>query len=144
MIKQIRNIIDEQMQAYGLSELKIGTVISTSPLKIKISDRITLSQEQLLLTEEVLEKKIKLIHKHNAQTGTFVVKQQTESDSLHLVKGNTENELHPFCIIQEGLKVNDKVIIISAEKNQKFIVLSKVREKKSVLIDGITSEWSWS
>lgn len=144
MINEIRAIIDEQMSDYGLSELKIGTVISEKPLKIKINDKIILRQSQLLLTEEVLEKKIKLIHKHDAVTGTFIVKQQNEIDPLHLVRGNTEKELHQECIIQEGLKSGDKVIMISAEKNQKFIVLSKIRQKKSVLIDAITSQWRWS
>ena len=33
MIEVIRNIIDEQMNAYGLTDLAIGTVVSISPLK---------------------------------------------------------------------------------------------------------------
>ena len=47
MIEVIRNIIDEQMNAYGLTDLAIGTVVSISPLKIKLTDRITLNENHL-------------------------------------------------------------------------------------------------
>lgn len=168
MIEVIRNIIDEQIADFGLAELKLGTVVKVNPLEIKISDRIVLSEKQLLLTEQVLEKKIKLEHTHSideavvsssshshsvsgntASAGddahTHGVDIQTSSSShSHSISGGTSKQLHGECIIQEGLMVSDKVIMMSVEKNQKFVVLSKVRDKKSVLIDGITSRWEWS
>lgn len=168
MIEVMRKIIDEQMGSYGLSDLKIGTVVSESPLKIRLNDRITLNENQILLTEFVLEKALKLIHKHGVEsvnmgsnTHTHSVSGNTEvsdpEQHKHAVNLNTSSYSHSHSldltikdnlgskiIIQEGLKTNDKVIMMSAEKGQKYIVLSKLRDKKKVLIDCITGNWDWS
>lgn len=166
MIEAIRKIIDEQMNSFGLSDLKIGTVVSESPLRIRLNERIILNENQILLTEFVLEKSLKLIHKHGVEnvsisqsTHSHKVVGSTKSakEHIHLIDLQTQENTHSHnasitikdnlgakIIIQEGLKVNDKVIMVSAEKGQKYIVLSKVRDKKKVLIDCISGTWNWS
>ena len=166
MIEVIRNIIDEQMNSYGLSDLAIGTVVSISPLKIKLTDRITLNENQILLTEFVLEKSLKLIHKHGVEdvkissyTHSHKVEGATlkEKEHNHKIDLNTETDTHSHkaeitikdnlgakIIIQEGLKNGDKVIMMRTEQGQKYVVLSKVRDKKSVIIDCISGTWDWS
>lgn len=166
MIEVIRNIIDEQMNAYGLTDLAIGTVVSISPLKIKLTDRITLNENQILLTEFVLEKSLKLIHKHGVEdvkiskyTHTHKVEGATkkEQEHLHGIDLNTKPDTHSHkaeitikdnlgakIIIQEGLKNGDKVIMMRTEQGQKYVVLSKVRDKKAVIIDCISGSWDWS
>ena len=126
MIEVIRNIIDEQMNAYGLTDLAIGTVVSKGPLKIKLTDRITLNENQILLTEYVLEKSLKLIHKHGVEdvkiskyTHSHKVEGATkkEQEHLHGIDLNTKPDTHSHkaeitikdnlgakIIIQEGLK----------------------------------------
>lgn len=166
MIEVIRNIIDEQMNAYGLTDLAIGTVVSISPLKIKLTDRITLNENQILLTEFVLEKSLKLIHKHDVEdvkissyTHSHKVEgaTQKEKEHSHKIDLNTMTDTHSHdaeitikdnlgakIIIQEGLKNGDKVIMMRTEQGQKYVVLSKVRDKKSVIIDCISGSWDWS
>ena len=166
MIEVIRNIIDEQMNSYGLSDLAIGTVVSISPLKIKLTDRIILNENQILLTEFVLEKSLKLIHKHGVEdvkiskyTHTHKVEGTTkkEQEHLHGIDLKTKPDIHSHdvevtikdnlgakIIIQEGLKNSDKVIMLKTEQGQKYVVLSKVRDKKSVIIDCISGSWDWS
>ena len=103
MIEVIRNIIDEQMNSYGLSDLAIGTVVSISPLKIKLTDRIILNENQILLTEFVLEKSLKLIHKHGVEnvkiskyTHTHKVEGTTkkEQEHLHGIDLKTKPDIH--------------------------------------------------
>ena len=166
MIEVIRNIIDEQMNAYGLTDLAIGTVVSISPLKIKLTDRITLNENQILLTEFILEKSLKLIHKHGVEDvkiskyrHTHKVEGATmkEQEHLHGIDLNTKPDVHSHnaeitikdnlgakIIIQEGLKNGDKVIMMRTEQGQKYVVLSKLRDKKSVIIDCISGTWDWS
>ncbi|MGP1598974.1 DUF2577 domain-containing protein [Peptoanaerobacter stomatis] len=166
MIEVIRNIIDEQMNSYGLSDLAIGTVVSINPLKIKLTDRITLNENQILLTEFVLEKSLKLIHKHGIESVKIssythshkidgaTEKAQEHTHSLDLItKTDThshkaditiKDNLGEKIIIQEGLKNGDKVIMLKTEQGQKYVVLSKVRDKKSVIIDCISGSWDWS
>ena len=166
MIEVIRNIIDEQMISFGLTDLAIGTVVSISPLKIKHTDRITINENQILLTEFVLEKSLKLIHKHGVKgvkiskyTHTHKVEGATkkEQEHLHGIDLKTKPDEHSHdaeitikdnlgakIIIQEGLKNGDKVIMLKTEQGQKYVVLSKVRDKKSVIIDCISGSWDWS
>nr|DAY21016.1 MAG TPA: Protein of unknown function (DUF2577) [Caudoviricetes sp.] len=166
MIEVIRNIIDEQMNSYGLSDLAIGTVVSENPLKIKLTDRITLNENQILLTEFVLEKSLKLIHKHGienvkissythshkiegatekAQEHTHSLDLSTKTDTYsHKADITIKDNLGAKIIIQEGLKNSDKVIMLKTEQGQKYVVLSKVRDKKSVIIDCISGSWDWS
>ena len=166
MIEVIRNIIDEQMISFGLTDLAIGTVVSISPLKIKLTDRITLNENQILLTEFVLEKSLKLIHKHGVKdvkiskyTHSHKVEGTTkkEQEHLHGIDLNTKLDIHSHdaeitikdnlgakIIIQEGLKKGDKVIMLKTEQGQKYVVLSKVRDKESVIIDCISGSWDWS
>lgn len=166
MIEVIRNIIDEQMNSYGLSDLEIGTVVSINPLKIKLTDRITLNENQILLTEYVLEKSLKLIHKHGienvkissythshkiegatekAQEHTHSLDLSTKTDTYsHKADITIKDNLGAKIIIQEGLKNSDKVIMLKTEQGQKYVVLSKVRDKKSVIIDCISGSWDWS
>lgn len=47
---EIRKAVDEQLKSYGLTDYQSGTVVSIAPLKIKISDRITLEGEQIIQT----------------------------------------------------------------------------------------------
>ena len=64
LVKAMRSIVASQINSYGLTEYRIGEVVKESPLEIKISDRITLNESKLILTEQVLSKQIDLTHVH--------------------------------------------------------------------------------
>lgn len=120
LLKVIKSMTDTQIKAIDFSEYAVGTVVSENPLRIKISDRITIEEDMILLTEQVLEKKINLKHKHE---GVF--------------------SLQTKITIQEGLKKSDRVHLIRVSKGQQFIVISKIRDKKRVEITK-EDEWKWS
>lgn len=59
-------IMENSMRGYGLTDLAVGTVVSVSPLKVKVrEDMDALPEETLWLTSAVIEKKIPILkHKH--------------------------------------------------------------------------------
>ena len=137
----MRSLVASQINSYGLTEYRIGEVVKESPLEIKISDRITLNESKLILTEQVLSKQIDLTHVHQ-------VLGDTESAGgpamhTHAVDFDSQKSLTTLITITEGLKVGDFVHLLSVMKGQKFIVLSKVRDKKSVVINK-EDKWKWS
>ena len=141
LVKAMRSIVASQINSYGLTEYRIGEVVKESPLEIKISDRITLNESKLILTEQVLSKQIDLTHVHQ-------VLGDTESAGgpamhTHAVDFDSQKSLTTLITITEGLKVGDFVHLLSVMKGQKFIVLSKVRDKKSVVINK-EDQWKWS
>lgn len=140
-IKAMRSVVSSQLSSYGLTEYRIGEVTKESPLEIKISDRITLTESNLILTEQVLKKQLNLTHVHQ-------VLGDTESASgpaihTHPIDFDSQKSLTTLITITEGLKVGDFVHLLSVMRGQKFIVLSKVREKQSVIIDK-ENNWKWS
>lgn len=101
----VKSLVDLSLKSYGLADYRIGTVVSADPLEIRISDRLTLDREFLLLTQTVMEKTVNVKHRHI----------ETEPD-----------QLPEKLVIREGLKRGDKVLLLMVERGQKYIVLSKV------------------
>lgn len=62
----LRQMMQQSMEGYGLSDMTIGTVTGTKPLAVKIREGMAdIPQEALLLTAAVVEKKIPILkHKH--------------------------------------------------------------------------------
>ena len=140
-VRAMRSVVASQINSYGLTEYRIGEVVKESPLEIKISDRITLNESKLILTEQVLLKQLDLTHVHQ-------VLGSTESAGgpamhTHAIDFDSQESLTKLITITEGLKVGDFVHMLSVMKGQKFIVLSKIRDKKSVIINK-EDEWKWS
>ena len=141
LVKAMRSLVASQINSYGLTEYRIGEVVKESPLEIKISDRITLNESKLILTEQVLLKQLDLTHVHEILGDT----ENAGGPAMHThaVDFDSQKSLTTLITITEGLKVGDFVHLLSVMKGQKFIVLSKVRDKKSVVINK-EDQWKWS
>ena len=143
LLETIQQIIDTQMNAYGLADFRLGIVTKAAPLEIKISDQITLYEErgQLLLTEQVLLKQLDLTHVHlvlgETETGYGPAAHE------HHIEWDSQKNLTTLITITEGLTAGDKVLLLQLSRNQLYIVLSKVRDKKSVIINK-DDQWKWS
>lgn len=140
LIKSIQSIVEGYIKSKAFCDYRVGTVVEESPLKIKISDRITLDESKLILTEQVLLKQLDLTHVHlilgNTETGFG------PAGHDHHIEWDSQKNLTTLITITEGLKTGDKVHMLSVLDGQKFIVLSKVRDKKSVIINK-DDNWAW-
>lgn len=121
LLRVIQKINKNQMGAIDSCDYVIGTVVGINPLKVQISDRIILEEDMLLLTETVVEKKLNLKHTHPS-VGTA---------------------LETIIVIQEAIKIGDKLHLLKVSGGQLFIVLSKLRDKKSVVITK-DNQWNWT
>lgn len=137
-VKAMRSVVGSQLASYGLIEYRIGEVVKESPLEIKISDRITLNEKKLILTEQVLQKQLDLTHIHQVLGST-----KEAAGHTHPIDIKDQKSLTTLITINEGLKVGDFVHMLSVMRGQKFIVLSKIREQKKVVIDQ-NDTWKWS
>lgn len=65
----MRQMMQQSMEGYGLSDMTIGTVTSTKPLAVKIREGMAdIPQEALRLTAAVIEKKIPVLeHLHTTK-----------------------------------------------------------------------------
>ena len=140
-VRAMRSVVASQINSFGLTEYRIGEVVKEAPLEIKISDRITLEEKELILTEQVLLKQLDLTHVHQVLGDT----ESAGGPAMHAhhINFDSQESLTTLITITEGLKVGDFVHMLSVMRGQKFIVLSKVRDKKSVIINK-EDQWKWS
>ena len=102
LIKQIKQIAVDAVNAAGPAGFYEATVISAEPLKVQVDQKLILEKNQLILSRNVTTHEI-----------TVDVDWTTEKGTRKLT-------------IQNGLKHGDKVILARVQGGQKYIILDKV------------------
>lgn len=101
----IKVLVNQVLSSTEFADIELGEIVSIKPLKIKLSDRLILNQNQLMLTDAVTLKTINLTHKHE------------ESERA---------ELTSPIIVRDGLKKGEKVLLLKAKQGQTYVVISRV------------------
>ena len=134
----IKRMIQDTIKAENLADYTIGTITSVDPLKVRLSNiKEELYGACLYVTESVLEKTIdKVEHKHkyyDSDTGEGASGSSNRETEIELsniqcyLKGeplgySKDNKI----IINKGLEVGDKVIMLKVRHGQVYIILSKL------------------
>lgn len=100
-------------------DIVYGTVISTSPLKVKVDQKLTLEAEQLKLTRAVMDHEVEMTVDHQTETATGGSGDSAFESHLHNYKGRKK------FIIHNSLKQNDKVTMIRAHGGQQYLIIDK-------------------
>jgi hypothetical protein len=123
----INTIVQRHLNSSQLTDLRVGTVVSTNPMRISISVQMApLEKNVLMLTSEVVEKKIPVLsHSHSYSEGTT-------GESLEGLACYENGEALPvedgYIILNPALKEGDRVLLLRVQRGQMFIVLSRVME----------------
>lgn len=97
----IRMIVENTLRSWDLTDYAAGTVISVSPLRVRLHERLILEAKDLVLTTNVMDEKVPcytLCPEHGREYGK----------------------------IMNALEVGDKLILIKASRGQNFVVIGKV------------------
>lgn len=141
LIDTLQQIVGNSMKNAGLTDIVIGTVTKVGPLEVTlVSTMLPLPQEVLILTEPVIEKKIPITdHRHDV-THNHVIHDTytgggTSEDSnvcsvelKHIIcyeNGKPLPRRNGYIILNRGLEVGDKVIMLRVLNGQNFIILSR-------------------
>ena len=132
LIEAMQSVMQRTIRDSDLSDLVIGTVTKINPLQVtekSVSDPIP--AQALLLTEPVIEKKISTL-KHSHQISDSYTGGGTCADALESVKCYENGKALPadagYIILNRGLAVGDKVLMLRVSGGQRYIVLSRVFE----------------
>lgn len=116
LVSLIKKAAIEAVNAKDPVSVKVGTVVSASPLKISINQKITVSASQLLLTNAVrnhaLYAQVLLNTEEALSGGSYAHKHECKG----VKKFMTEQEL----------KAGEKVLLLRCDGGQKFIVLDRL------------------
>jgi hypothetical protein len=123
----INTIVQRHLNSAQLTDLRVGTVVSTDPLRISISVQMApLEKNVLMLTTEVVEKKIPVLNHSNNSS------EETTGESLEDLACYENGEALPvedgYIILNPALKEGDRVLLLRVQRGQMFIVLSRVME----------------
>lgn len=135
LVKVIKKAAMDAVKADKPVEVCFGNVISESPLKILVEQKLTLGAEQLVLTKAVTDHWVDIQVNHFTVNDNFMIPDHTHgtpagpSDSgnldtthKHGYKGRKK------ILVYNGLKAGEKVILIRFDKGQRFVVLDRVSE----------------
>lgn len=110
-MKAIKKAAVEAVNASKPTAIVFGKVISTSPLKINVDQKLTLTKAQLILTKNVTN------HQVNVTVSWTTENAQSHTHGISGVKTMT---------IHNGLSTGDEVVMIQEPGGQRFIVIDKV------------------
>lgn len=95
----IKKAAVEAVEASSPAKVMYGTVVASSPLAVRIEQRLTIPEAFLTLTKNVRDYKVRMS-----------------------VNGGTEQEY----TVKNGLKTGDRVMLLREQGGQNYIVLDKI------------------
>lgn len=139
IIETIKKAALDAMENSSPTSIMYGTVTSINPLEIQVEQKLLLTSEFLMLTKNVIDyetevsinwdtkqKNLNANHSHTCNISSseeFSVTIENKNIDLthnHDITGKKK------IIIHNGLKKNDKVILLQQQGGQKFLVLDKI------------------
>ncbi|WP_248930140.1 DUF2577 domain-containing protein [Paenibacillus hamazuiensis] len=88
--------------------IMFGTVTQTNPLEVSIDQRLILSEDFLVIPEQLTPFTVDLKHSHSYKDGV------------------TEEALTEPVVIRKGLETGDKLLLLRVQGGQQFIILDKL------------------
>lgn len=125
LIEIIKQAAVEAVKASNPCAIMFGKVISTSPLKINVEQRLTLDESHLILTSNVRDYKTKISFDNPGIKN--IVKNYTMDDIPGTdYKLSYQQPIQNEITVYNGLKMNESVILLQIQGGQKYIVLDRV------------------
>ena len=123
IVKKVHQAAVEAVESTKPVNVYFGEVVSVSPLKINVEQKMALGEKQLILTRNVTDFKTKITagniknyyYTGDVNSGTAPV------SPLHVhAVGTIDVTVH------NGLAVGDGVILIRQQEGQRFIVVDRI------------------
>lgn len=123
IVKKVHQAAVEAVESTKPVNVYFGEVVSTSPLRINVEQKMVLGEKQLILTRNVTDFKTKITagniknyyYTGDVNSGTAPV----SPSHVHAV-GTIDVTVH------NGLAVGDGVILIRQQGGQRFIVVDRI------------------
>lgn len=111
-----------------MSDLRFGTVVSTSPLSVKITNLLTIPSSALIVPQHLTTYTVSVTVDWNTENHTHTHAHSTpegiSGDHSHIhnhgVTGTKNMTIH------NGLKIGDKVALIRKQGGQSYFILDRI------------------
>ena len=110
LIEIMKRASMEAMDNAQMCDLRFGTVISTSPLKVQVTTQFTIPEVLLIVPEHLTDHEVEVTIDWNTET----------TDHSHQVTGKKTMVVH------NALKVGDKVALLRKQGGQSYFILDRL------------------
>lgn len=127
LVKLIKRMATEAVNAAKPSNMVFGTVISEDPLKIKVDQKMILTTAQLVLSRNVTDFEVEIEPSENEEPSSHFTENASGGSGdaafashKHEIKGKKK------FLVYNHLKTDDEVILFQIAGGQKFVVLDRI------------------
>ena len=110
----------QMMENNRMCDLQFGTVVSASPLKVKITELLTLPQSVLIVPEHLTDHTVDVTVNWNTGNRSGGSNAEAFASHNHGISGKKTMTIH------NALKVGDKVALIRKTGGQSYFILDRI------------------
>lgn len=119
MLRIMKRSAKNTQNASKPTDIVYGTVISVSPLKVQVDQKLTLEQESLKLTRAVMDYEVEMTVDHLTEEASGGSGESAYAAHAHKYVGRKKFLIH------NGLVVGDMVTMIRVQGGQQYVVIDK-------------------
>ena len=122
LVEAVKKASRDEWEASKPVSVYFGEVISKTPLKINVEQKMILGENQLILTRNVTDYMTTVTVQWTTEEGVLSPDGETADTPLHVhdIVGTKNFLMH------NALEVGDEVIILRQQEGQKFIVADRI------------------
>lgn len=129
-VKLMKQTALDAVYASKPANILFGKVIGVTPLKIKVDQKLILTEKQLVLARDVTDYEIEVEPSDGNKNPYFHLTEKRSGGSGDPAYESHDHEYRgrKFFIVYNALKVGEEVILLQVAGGQKYIVIDRIRK----------------
>lgn len=128
-VEMVKRAALSVVEASNPVNILFGTVISSTPLKINVEQKLTLGEKRLILSRNVTDYSVAMTVDHTTENHSHthtIEDTYTGSGSASMETHNHEYKGTKTFRVHNALKSGEKVILIRVQGGQKYLVFDRL------------------
>lgn len=126
LVKIIKEVAMDAVDNANMSDLRFGVVISSSPLKVRVTNQFIIPETMLIVPQHLTDYEIEIT---TTPYGWATEYESGGSDAASFASHSHKiNQTKKTLKVHGALKVNDKVALLRKQGGQSYFVLDRLIE----------------
>ena len=135
LVGAVKTAALDAMDNAKLCDLRYGTVVSVSPLKVKVTNQFILPQSLLIVPQHLTNYKIECTISTPSESNSYETEKSVElkdegdpiSEHTHKLTITTSGgESRQSITVHNALRVGDKVVLLRKQGGQSYLILDRI------------------
>ncbi len=126
LVEAMKRAAKDEREASKPVNVCFGEVVSKSPLKINVEQKMILNESQLILSQNVTDYMTTVTVRWDTKTGVLSSDEVTTAQPPHFHNIIGQKNF----LIHNALEIGDQVILIRQQEGQRFVVIDRIGGNK--------------